>query len=104
VMTLHASKGLEFDHVFIAGCEDGLIPYTLFDSQVSDIEEEKRLLYVGMTRARRSLYLLFARQRHLFHMQMKMEPSRFLANLGATVQRLSACEKEDKGGRQLRLF
>ncbi|MGC8864506.1 MAG: UvrD-helicase domain-containing protein [Bacteroidales bacterium] len=104
VMTLHASKGLEFDHVFIAGCEEGLLPYTLFESQPTDLEEERRLLYVGMTRARQSLSLCYARQRRLFNRQMKMEPSRFLLSLGPQIQRIKGYETGNQGGKQLRLF
>ena len=51
LMTLHSAKGLEFKCVFIVGCENGLIPYSIFETQKADINEEKRLLYVGMTRA-----------------------------------------------------
>lgn len=104
VMTLHASKGLEFDYVFIAGCEEGLLPYTLFESQPSDLEEERRLLYVGMTRARQSLFLCHARQRRLFNRQMKMEPSRFLLPLGPHIKRIKGYGNESQGGKQLRLF
>ncbi len=104
VMTLHAAKGLEFDHVFIAGCEEGLLPYTLFDNHSLNIEEEKRLLYVGMTRAKRSLFLSYARQRHLFNMQMKMAPSRFLAPLHSLAKFITTHEKKPNVGRQLRLF
>lgn len=63
VMTLHAAKGLEFEHVFIAGCENKLIPYGLFASQKTDYEEERRLFYVGMTRSKKYLYLTSARSR-----------------------------------------
>jgi len=65
LMTLHAAKGLEFPCVFITGCEDGLIPYGLFKGQKSDVEEEGRLLYVGMTRTKRLLYLSHAEKRFL---------------------------------------
>jgi uncharacterized protein (TIGR00375 family) len=64
VMTLHASKGLEFDHVFIAGCESGLIPYTLFRKDVNLIEEQN-LLYVGMTRAKKQLTITYAERRNI---------------------------------------
>jgi len=67
MLTLHASKGLEFEQVFITGCEDGLIPYHLFDNQPSDQGEEERLLFVGMTRARSRLTLSYAGSRKLFN-------------------------------------
>ena len=64
IMTMHASKGLEFETVFVAGCEQGLMPYTLFHRQ-SDEDEEQRLLYVAMTRAKKNLYLTNAKTRLL---------------------------------------
>lgn len=81
VMTMHASKGLEFQTVFITGCEDGLIPYSYFKTQSTDVEEEKRLLYVSMTRARKYLYLTSAKKRFLFGQQKQMKPSPFLASI-----------------------
>ncbi|MCK5147325.1 UvrD-helicase domain-containing protein [bacterium] len=64
LMTLHAAKGLEFDAVFIPGCEEGLLPFIRQGRDI-DVEEERRLLYVGMTRARRLLYLCHAGKRSL---------------------------------------
>jgi len=81
VMSMHASKGLEFQTVFITGCEDGLIPYSFFESQTTDIEEEKRLLYVSMTRAKKYLYLTNAKKRFLFGQQKQMNPSPFLYSI-----------------------
>ena len=78
LMTLHASKGLEFDAVFIPGCEQGLIPYALFDNQKSDIAEEKRLLYVGMTRAKKRLFLSHADSRFLMGKAYNLPRSPFL--------------------------
>ena len=66
LMSMHASKGLEFSVVFIAGCEDGLIPYRRAADERSDVEEERRLFYVAMTRARQRLYLSCAKQRRVF--------------------------------------
>ena len=79
VMTMHASKGLEFQTVFITGCEEGLIPYSYFKTQSTDVQEEKRLLYVSMTRAKKYLYLTHAQKRFLFGQQKPMNPSPFLA-------------------------
>ena len=62
-MTLHNAKGLEFDTVFITGLEDGLIPHYKSKSELDQYEEERRLLYVGITRARKKLFLTNARQR-----------------------------------------
>lgn len=66
LMTLHNAKGLEFDVVFITGLEDGLIPHYKSQYELKQYEEERRLLYVGITRARHKLLLTFARQRDLF--------------------------------------
>jgi superfamily I DNA/RNA helicase len=78
ILTLHASKGLEFPCVFITGCEEGLIPYNMFSSQKSDPDEEQRLLYVGMTRAKTFLFLSHARHRNLFGKHLTQSRSRFL--------------------------
>jgi DNA helicase-2/ATP-dependent DNA helicase PcrA len=65
LLTLHASKGLEFPLVFIAGCEDGLLPLRLPRLPPADLEEERRLLYVGMTRAQQRPILTAAQCRTL---------------------------------------
>jgi len=66
LMTLHNAKGLEFDAVFITGLEDGLIPHYKSQHDQKQYEEERRLMYVGITRARKRLYLTYARQRDMF--------------------------------------
>ena len=66
LMTLHNAKGLEFDVVFITGLEDGLIPHYKSQHDESQYEEERRLLYVGITRARKKLFMTYARQRDMF--------------------------------------
>jgi len=80
LMTLHASKGLEFDVVFIVGLEENLLPHarSMADGM---LEEERRLFYVGMTRARERLYLSLAHQRSLYGNVMLNSPCRFLAEL-----------------------
>ena len=80
LLTLHAAKGLEFSLVIIAGCEDGLLPLVLPGKPV-DLEEERRLLYVGMTRARRRLVLTRAARRTLFGSTRQPAPSPFIADL-----------------------
>lgn len=88
-MTLHASKGLEFPIVFLVGCEDGLLPHiNSFDSPAS-VEEERRLMYVGMTRARKRLVLTHAAERYVAGEMTPQLPSRFLENLPETVDRSS---------------
>ncbi|HZX09387.1 MAG TPA: UvrD-helicase domain-containing protein [Acidobacteriota bacterium] len=78
LMTLHAAKGLEFPCVFITGCEEGLLPYSLFVDRQSDLKEERRLLYVGMTRAIKYLYLTYAKKRFIQGQYIEPKRSRFL--------------------------
>jgi DNA helicase II / ATP-dependent DNA helicase PcrA len=66
LLTLHAAKGLEFPYVFIAGCETGLVPLHLEDREEADPEEERRLFYVGLTRAKQQVFLTRARSRSLW--------------------------------------
>jgi DNA helicase-2/ATP-dependent DNA helicase PcrA len=66
LMTLHNAKGLEFDTVFITGLEDGLIPHYKSQNDQKQYEEERRLLYVGITRAKKKLHMTYARQRDMF--------------------------------------
>ncbi len=66
LMTMHNAKGLEFDAVFVTGLEDGLIPHYKSQKDPRQFEEERRLLYVGITRARKKLFLTYARQRDMF--------------------------------------
>ncbi len=81
LMTLHAAKGLEFKCVFIAGCEAGLLPYSLYHQRESDPAEERRLLYVGMTRAQKYLFLTHAEKRTLGGREYRLERSPFLDNI-----------------------
>lgn len=83
LMTVHSAKGLEFPFVFIAGMEEGVFPHSrsLFDPM--QMEEERRLLYVAMTRAMEGLYLLHARSRTLYGESRANAPSQFLADIGA---------------------
>lgn len=83
LMTLHASKGLEFAAVFIPGCEQGLLPYALFDERQADVEEEQRLLYVGMTRVQQRLFLSHADSRFLFGKEYRQPRSPFVDRIEA---------------------
>ena len=79
-MTLHASKGLEFDVVFLPGWEEGIFPSqrTVDENGAAGLEEERRLAYVGMTRARRSLNISFAHSRKIHGQWQSSIPSRFI--------------------------
>jgi DNA helicase II / ATP-dependent DNA helicase PcrA len=81
LMTLHMAKGLEFKRVYIVGVEDGLIPHRSSMESAAELEEERRLLYVGMTRARERLSLFCAAQRRNFDQYVANRPSRFLREI-----------------------
>jgi len=78
LMTAHSAKGLEFPVVFLVGLEDGLFPHSRSLSDASDIEEERRLAYVAMTRAERFLYVTHAVKRRVYGEELASEPSQFL--------------------------
>jgi len=81
MMTLHSVKGLEYPYVFIVGCEDNIFPHVRSLYKEEDLEEERRLMYVGVTRTMKKLYLLAAKQRMLFG-DFQMNPmSRFIADI-----------------------
>lgn len=81
LMTLHNGKGLEFSCVFMVGLEEGLLPHINAIEHLDSLEEERRLCYVGMTRAKDLLFLTAARQRHLWGIAKVMRPSRFLSEI-----------------------
>jgi superfamily I DNA/RNA helicase len=109
-MSLHAAKGLEFACVFIAGCEEGLLPYSLFEGRGTDPEEERRLFYVGMTRAKRYLYLSYAKRRRLFGREYHLARSPFLDPIEESLLELQSPSVHRQGipvsetNRQLDLF
>jgi len=78
LMTLHSAKGLEFNTVIMVGMEEGLLPHSNSLDTASELEEERRLCYVGITRAKQRLYLVRAARRALYGKEFDMEPSRFL--------------------------
>lgn len=90
LMTLHASKGLEFPVVFIAGLEEGLFPLEMAAKEKSDLEEERRLFYVGATRAEQFLYLSWARSRYRYGDRETKTRSRFLDEIDSDVVRTAA--------------
>jgi DNA helicase-2/ATP-dependent DNA helicase PcrA len=83
LMTLHSAKGLEFSVVFLAGIEDGLMPHFHAIKDPEELEEERRLFYVGVTRARDMLVLSGAKKRRLYTSVQEQQPSRFLADIPA---------------------
>ncbi len=82
LMTLHAAKGLEFDAAFIIGLEEGILPHERSLESALDIEEERRLFFVGMTRARRRLHISYARHRVVRGQFLRTTPSCFLFEIG----------------------
>ncbi len=81
LMTLHCAKGLEFPVVFVVGCEEGIFPHSRSMLDPWQMEEERRLCYVGLTRAKQFLYLTWAQQRNLFGSIQVNPPSRFLSDI-----------------------
>lgn len=107
LMTIHAAKGLEFDVVYIPGCEDSLIPCTISGEDKTDEEEERRLLYVAMTRAKRNLTLSCARTRVIFGKTRTQEESPFLLSIEKDLvsrREAEAGHKQKKVESQLSLF
>lgn len=81
MMTLHSAKGLEFPLVFIAGVEEGLFPHQMSLEEPGRLQEERRLCYVGITRAMKKLYLTFADSRRLYGREVYHRPSRFIREI-----------------------
>jgi len=81
LMTMHSAKGLEFPLVFMSGMEDGLFPHQRSIADPNGLEEERRLCYVGITRAKQMLYVTYAEQRRLHGMDNFSQPSRFIAEI-----------------------
>jgi DNA helicase-2/ATP-dependent DNA helicase PcrA len=83
LMTLHSAKGLEFPYVFLCGLEDGLFPHQRSLQDPDGLEEERRLCYVGITRARKVLHITYAEQRRLYGADSPTTPSRFIREVPA---------------------
>ncbi len=81
LMTLHSAKGLEFDTVFLSGLEEGIFPHTRALDSLTEMEEERRLMYVGITRAKKNLYLSYANRRKMWGQDKYFPPSRFIAEI-----------------------
>ena len=92
LMTLHSAKGLEFPVVFLAGCDEGVFPHQRTFNNPSELEEERRLMYVGVTRAEEKLYLTSAKRRQMWenisitiHQDLLMNSSPLLNSIGLKV-------------------
>jgi DNA helicase-2/ATP-dependent DNA helicase PcrA len=101
LMTLHAAKGLEFEHVFVVGLETGLLPHERANGSQEELEEERRLLFVGITRAKTSLHISYARYRTVRGQLLRTIPSQFLYELGADL--IHQVPEPDEEPRQCRL-
>src|SRR5262249_47245757 len=81
LMTIHAAKGLEFEAVILTGLEEGIFPHAPSPEDLDQMEEERRLCYVALTRAKKKLYLLNARRRRLYGQDQPNLPSRFVNDI-----------------------
>ena len=81
LMTIHSAKGLEFKHVFLVGMEENLFPHSRSVENINELEEERRLCYVGITRARQKLYLSYAEYRRMYGNDSYNPPSRFIKEI-----------------------
>ncbi len=107
LMTMHAAKGLEFPVVFIAGCEDDYIPFRKTNEQIVDLDEERRLFYVAMTRAQDILVLTWAQHRNLFGHQTTRKLSPFVTDIENRLlafQKLAKNRRFKKRPQQMNLF
>lgn len=97
IMTLHSAKGLEFNVVFLLGMEEGLFPHNRSFNSLSDLEEERRLCYVGITRTKEKLYLLSARQRTIFGKTSGTIESRFIREInGDLINKISSVKEHEE--------
>jgi len=90
LMTIHCAKGLEFPVVFMAGCEEGIFPHSKSYLDPVQMEEERRLCYVGITRAQQKAYLTFTSQRKLWGQVMVNSPSRFISDIPEHLKHIKA--------------
>jgi DNA helicase II / ATP-dependent DNA helicase PcrA len=97
LMTLHTAKGLEYDVIFLVGLEQGTLPHVRSFDEPGGVAEERRLLYVGMTRAKNRLYLSSALQRTLFGSTTAFLPSSFLADIPAELMQTEGAQRASSG-------
>jgi DNA helicase II / ATP-dependent DNA helicase PcrA len=103
LMTLHTSKGLEFPVVFVSGMEDGIFPHRRAFEDASELEEERRLCYVGMTRAKDRLILTSAVRRRIYGTELYNPPSMFLQDIPPTLLNAERAARQGVGGRPGRM-
>jgi DNA helicase-2/ATP-dependent DNA helicase PcrA len=98
LITLHNTKGLEFDRVIVTGLEEGIFPHNSSSGTIEDLEEERRLFYVGITRAREQLFMTWCLRRRLFGRTTEMSPSRFLDEIPEDMVRKTGGAESAEGG------
>ena len=96
LMTVHSVKGLEFDYVFIVGLEEGIFPHLNSLMETSELEEERRLCYVAITRAKKELFLINTKRRTLFGRDQVNPPSRFISEVNSNLIESNVKEEEVK--------
>lgn len=94
LMTLHSAKGLEFPIVFIAGMEEGILPYSKAIDDNDQLEEERRLCYVGITRAEKMLFVTSCKNRYIYGKSIELTPSRFLKEIPEEIIQVKEFEDE----------
>ena len=107
LLTMHAAKGLEFPVVFISGCEKGFIPFQRTGSAAADVDEERRLFYVALTRARERLFLTYAKKRQIRGKRVTRQPSPFIRDIQEHLKKYQSPQippANDKKEFQLKLF
>ena len=81
LMTIHASKGLEYNTIYVVGCEEGIFPSKKSSQSPQELEEERRLMYVAITRAEKHCFITNSKRRWLYGEEQKNEPSRFISDI-----------------------
>ena len=104
LMTLHASKGLEFDNVFLIGMEEEILPHKKTIQDGTDVNEERRLCYVGITRARKKLVMTYAKERKIYNKMLPRFKSRFVIELGECYKELDRTNFGDMSEDQVKDF